>query len=43
MIADRVARVALLAYPRLVRESRGGEMLGTVLDVSRGVPMAVAR
>ena len=38
MIADRLARVALLAYPRGVRESRGGEMLGTVLDVSEGSP-----
>jgi hypothetical protein len=41
MIAERLAGIALLAYPREVRESRGGEMVGTVLDVSEGSPWRV--
>ncbi len=41
MIAERLAGIALLAYPRQVRESRGAEMLGTVLDLSEGSPWRV--
>jgi hypothetical protein len=36
VIAERVARVSLLAYPRDVRESRGDEMMDTLLDLSMG-------
>lgn len=36
MIAERVARIALLAYPPHMRESRGDEMMGTLRDVSMG-------
>jgi hypothetical protein len=34
MTRERLARVALLAYPRGVRAARGEEMIGTLLDVS---------
>jgi len=31
---ERLARVALLAYPRGVRAAKGEEMIGTLLDAS---------
>jgi hypothetical protein len=36
MTREDAARVALLAYPPPARAARGGEMLGTMLDVSAG-------
>lgn len=41
MIAERLAGIALLAYPREARESRGREMVGTVLDLSERSPWLV--
>ncbi len=43
MSRARAARAALLAYPADVRERLGAEMIGTVLDVSRGSRRRFAR
>jgi hypothetical protein len=36
VIAERLARAALLAYPSNIRQSRGEEMVGTLLELSMG-------
>ena len=36
MRAERIVSIALWAYPREVRRSRGEEMTATVLDLSEG-------